>query len=984
MEFSTDAVFDGYDLNDLQDPYYPRETTLEGPVFLDTEACLCALQETPAEGRDAVWQCIGNQTQEVYEVSVGKGKWFKSVHGGNKVDLPYNDASNPPNTNEPLKYDSKEKALVPLDDDDSSLTIYDKACTGINQTTFTTAYLRAFDSLSRKEYPLGDVGPCWRPGAVPIPLVNESFWQSNGCPDGFLCQNNTINSLPQYCPPLTVCQKSRVSGAVCSFDGVNMGMGPFEPVICQTGHYCPTEDKGRTMLPCPAGSYCQPGAATPTPCPEGSSYARLAIPIAIPIAILIILDVALLLGIFLTSLRNRFRSSSKSHNGAVKKPRVTVTGRGYKQLPYERDDGTEMAPMQATYVPRSETWMGFEAALAPPGCEGGGANDLDSGLSPQLRVFVESMKKATDGAQFGLSFRYSDLSFHPKSSSRPILQNITGSIERGSLVAVMGGSGAGKSTFVNVLMGKSTNTGGSVIVNNTPRKIKRYKKLIELTVYENILHAARIRLPRTWADVDIQAHVNSVIDCLELSHVRDSLVGSIGNPVISGGQRKRASIGMELAAAPMAIFLDEPRSGLDATAAVSIMRTLKAIARLGISVIVIIHQPRMEIFELLDDLILLGNGQIIYEGPESEVQPFFENIGFHFPEHSNYGDVVTDIITGNGRPYKRSGDISKESLITYWASSRQNASIKKNHASLGRGFLLGAPRDPSMSAALKQRGAPRFKKVWLCFRRAMLQQWRAKSAFWFEMGLASLAGFLLGLAENSKKGVLFVGIYNKPFEDLSVATDLRSAPEFALLIAIAIGLVAGAPGVKVFSEELLMYRREAEAGHSRIAYFLAKAISVIPRMLFACMHFSTLILLLALPVISWGIAFVTNLAYFYCIYGLASCVSMIVRREEAPLFATMVSLIVGILSGSAPPLSQVKKWHLEWLWRLSPGVWLAEIYFGQLVEPFGHLYDVGLAADLAGFQLSWMRRNILILLAIGTVYRIIAFVGLVGAKRMRI
>lgn len=107
--------------------------------------------------------------------------------------------------------------------------------------------------------------------------------------------------------------------------------------------------------------------------------------------------------------------------------------------------------------------------------------------------------------------------------------------------------------------------------------------LPELTVYENILHSARIRLSRTWASADIKAHVDSVIDCLELSHVRNSLVGSVGKPVISGGQRKRVSIGMELAAAPMAIFLDEPTSGLDAASASSIMRTLKAIARLGIS-----------------------------------------------------------------------------------------------------------------------------------------------------------------------------------------------------------------------------------------------------------------------------------------------------------------------------------------------------------------------------------------------------------------
>jgi hypothetical protein len=174
---------------------------------------------------------------------------------------------------------------------------------------------------------------------------------------------------------------------------------------------------------------------------------------------------------------------------------------------------------------------------------------------------------------------------------------------------------------------------------------------------------------------------------------------------------------------------------------------------------------------------------------------------------------------------------------------------------------------------LKQRGAPRAKQLWLCLRRAVLQQWRTKSTFWFEMGLASLSGILLGLAQNSKHGILFKGIYNSPYDILSVATDYQSVPQLALLMAIAIGLVSGAPGVKVFSEEMLLYRREAEAGHSRIAYFLAKNLSVLPRMVFACLHFSTLILVLTAPVIPWGIAFITNLIYFYCIYGLASAVS---------------------------------------------------------------------------------------------------------------
>ncbi|KAI1748612.1 hypothetical protein F4782DRAFT_550609 [Xylaria castorea] len=988
--------------NAPQDPFLPREPSY-GPSFLDSSACLCALRQVEQGGDDddngtqgngAAWQCIGNQTQRVYEVTTGK--WFESLHGGQKVDLPIYDASNGPDTSKALTWDTGNNTFA--DADLKELSLYDGACTGINQTTFSTAFYGALAEKEAGNTPVS-AAPCWRPGGVPIEIQDATSWSATGCPLGFLCANNTVNSLPQYCPPITECQESRLSGVVCQLNGANIGMGPFEPVICQQGHYCPPELGGRKTLPCPAGTYCQPGATTPTPCavgsycPEKSIYQVFLVPLVLLLALDLIITVALIWYV----INRRFRNTREVHGLARSKGFSAIPGTmlGYKELPDETDNN-ESLQMAATYMPQgADPWAGFQAALDIPIPVDSDTEEYDQGLTPELRAFVDSMRKATDASQFGLSFTYTDLSFQPKGAAKPILQNVTGSIERGSLTAVMGGSGAGKSTFVNVLMGKTTNTGGSVTVNNIPGQIKRYKKLIgyvpqddivlpELTVYENILHSARIRLPRTWTGADIQAHVDSVIDCLELSHVRNSQVGSVGKPVISGGQRKRVSIGMELAAAPMAIFLDEPTSGLDATSASSIMRTLKAIARLGISVIVIIHQPRMEIFEMLDELILLGSGQIIYEGINKGVQEFFENVGFRFPQHANTGDVITDIITGNGRIYKTSGDISKEALIANWASSRQNAEIRNRHNSLQPDRASIRKTTAIHRGLLKQRGAPRWKQCWLCFKRAILQQWRGKSTFWFEMGLASLSGLLLGLAEKSKQGVLFKGIYTAPFQILSVATDIMSVPELALLTVIAIGLISGAPGVKVFSEEMLLYRREAEAGHSRIAYFVAKNVSVLPRMVFACLHFSTLILVLSTPIIPWGIAFATNFLYFYCIYGLSSIMSMIVRREDAPLFATMISLVAGILSGAAPPLSKVKQWHIEWLWRLSPATWLAEIYFGQMIEPFRYLYDVDLASSIAGFSLNRLWTNLLILLLIGTIYRIIAFVGLLVGTRLRV
>ncbi|KAL0777422.1 hypothetical protein CaCOL14_006940 [Colletotrichum acutatum] len=978
------------DASDLpQDPYYPQ-TDPTGPSFLDTEGCLCALQVTPAGGApEPAWQCIGDQSKgSIYTVRTGR--WFNTLNGVGNANGPINDASNPPDIEKPQRWLSGALRDSPGND---GLSVYDSACTGKNHTRFSTSFYEATAQINAGQQPYS-AAPCYRQGAVPIEIQTVESWQANGCSPGFLCENNTVNSIPQYCPPLDACQMARLASFTCNFGGKNAGMGPFEPVVCQAGNYCPEEDNGNFSIVCPAGSYCQPGAATPTPCsvgsrcPQGSSYELF----LVPLVILIIVDVLMIAGMIIYRFRKRLRDhhSNKNRRPTLKRGMSSMKAQitGYRAL--SEDTDREMLAMSATYIPnRTDSYGGgFQAALDLGSEYSVNVRRTSEMLNPQLMAFVSSMRRATDANNFGLSFSYSDLSFHPKKSSKMILRNVTGSIDRGTLTAVMGGSGAGKSTFVNVLMGKTKNTGGTVAVNSSPDKLKRYKKVIgyvpqddivlpELTVYENIVHSAKIRLPQTWSTADIESHVDSVIDCLELSHVRSSLVGSVAVPIISGGQRKRVSIGMELASAPMAIFLDEPTSGLDATAASSLMRTLKAVARLGITVIVIIHQPRTEIFENFDNLILLGNGQTIYEGPQGEVQDYFEGLGFGFPKHSNHGDVVTDIITGNGRDYKQMGEISKDSLIAYWSDHRKALAHKEGHTS-------SIMNNNGIYAAIKHRGAPLYRQAWLCLRRAMLQQYRTKAAFWAEMGLAALAGFLLGLAEHSKKGILFTGTFKEPYSILSTAVDFKSAPELALLVSIAVGLVSGAPGVKTFSEELLVHRREAEAGHNRLAYFLAKVVSVLPRMLFGCLHFTTFLFILTVPVINWGLAFLTNFFYFYCIYGLASIVSMLVRREDAPLFATMISLIVAILSGAAPPLAKVKEWHLEWLWRASPGVWLAEIYFGQLVSPFGYLYDVDSAAAATGFHLNWLWRNMGVLVGIGTIYRVVAFLAMIfGQSRRR-
>lgn len=990
--YSTDQITLSLPSTTPQDPFLPVEIPT-GPAFLDTAACLCAYRQSPVTtSYEATWECIGDQTDRITVTK--QGKWFRPIHNETIIDpyVPIWDASNGPDVEDPLMYDAVRDALAPFQSD--SLTVYNGACTGLNQTTFSTAFYRAVDEILAGLAPV-DAMPCWRgPSAVPMQIMGLDEWTRTGCYPGFLCANNTINSLPQYCPPIEKCLSGRAAGLVCQNQHLNIGMGPFEPVVCQSGYYCP--GGGTEKIACPAGHYCQVGAAQPTPCSAGSVCPKGSKSQAsyIPLVVLCVVDVCLALGMLLLPLRRR-RS---------------------RQL-------EDVAVTKILSQPKVSRILGYSS----PNLSSGSTTDVEAissedlteadDLAPQLQAFIKSMQRATEAAHFGLSFQYENLSYCPPGAPKAILHDVTGSIERGELTAVMGGSGAGKSTFINVLMGKLRNTSGLVMVNNSLAEMDSYKKLIgyvpqddivlpELSIRENIMHSAYVRLPRTWNDISVQAHVDAVINCLGLTHVQHSLVGTVGKPFISGGQRKRVSIGMELAAAPMAIFLDEPTSGLDATAASSIMRTLKAVARLGISVIVTIHQPRAEIMTMVDDLILLADGQVACHGPERFVQAHFTKLGFDIPSSENSGDIITDIITGNGRAYKTTGDVSMAWLIANSACSRTytapNATTSTLHTDMitrekkiwllppsliqfvRHGFPHQSLHDPAVLENLRYRGASRLKQTWLCLCRAMLQQWRYKSSFWSEMLLACLPALLLGLSVQSRNGMLFRGLYRGSFSILSPAIDVASAPQLSMLTGLAVGLISSAPGVRVFSEEILMQRREADAGHSQIAYFVAKVLATMPRILCACTHFSVVLLFLGRLAVPWGVVFAANLCYFWCIYGVAGLISLLAKREDAPLLATMVSLILGILCGAAPNLAQVANWKLLWLWRMSPGVWLTELYFGELVRPTGYLYQIELAAQAMGLSLDATARNLGVLLALGVAYRLMAYVALLYARRLRI
>lgn len=295
--------------------------------------------------------------------------------------------------------------------------------------------------------------------------------------------------------------------------------------------------------------------------------------------------------------------------------------------------------------------------------------------------------------------------------------------------------------------------------------------LEDLTVKENVLHAARIRLGGLWDDAKIGLHVDQILDYLGLTHVMDQRVGSIEKRGISGGERKRVSIALGIVAMPMAVILDEPTSGLDATTALSIMNLLKSLSTLGITVICAIHQPRRDIYQLLDDIIVLNLGKQIYLGETSTAHKHFETLGSVFPAGCNPADVIIDCVT----------NLPSSASHHYQGSPTDRLPTPSGDRISGSTMLMAELR-----TSFIQHKATWYRQVLLYLLCGIKQQRRQIFSLILEISTSAAAGILIGLSIYEFKGHIFQGYFRQPFGPLSSAVNYTTLPTAGVMCSLAI------------------------------------------------------------------------------------------------------------------------------------------------------------------------------------------------------
>ncbi|RRT45258.1 hypothetical protein B296_00040030 [Ensete ventricosum] len=238
-----------------------------------------------------------------------------------------------------------------------------------------------------------------------------------------------------------------------------------------------------------------------------------------------------------------------------------------------------------------------------------------------------------------------------------ILGGVSGMVSPGEMLVVLGPSGSGKSTLLSILAGRLQGKHSGAVLANGRRLTKPVLRRTgfvtqddvlypHLTVRETLVFCAMLRLPRTVAKEEKVAAAEAVMSELGLCKCADTPVGSPFVRGISGGERKRVSIGHEMLLNPSLLVLDEPTSGLDSTAASWLVTTLGGLARKGRTVVTSVHQPASRVYQMFDSVLLLSGGSCLYFGKAKDAMDYFGSVGFAPRFHVNPADFMLDLANG--------------------------------------------------------------------------------------------------------------------------------------------------------------------------------------------------------------------------------------------------------------------------------------------------------------------------------------------------
>ncbi|KAJ3320358.1 hypothetical protein HDV06_005389 [Boothiomyces sp. JEL0866] len=325
----------------------------------------------------------------------------------------------------------------------------------------------------------------------------------------------------------------------------------------------------------------------------------------------------------------------------------------------------------------------------------------------------------------------------------------------------------------------------------------------------------------------------------------------------------------------------------------------------------------------------------------------------HNPASYPYASSVADNLDPNGLLNIRNRNSSLPKL--YETVKRNTAARPKPGMELQKSLQL------ELFKLCNLRGASFIQQFSLCFKRSFTQQYRALHDFFYEMGVSILIALCLGYSLKSVRGSLYRGIFTGVLSLISPSPDELTVANTGFVFGMAICICSAPSGVNVFGPELAVFYREAAAGHNRAAYYWAKTIAAIPRLTLAALHFIGIVYCMINPMTPFWQMFLMIMLTYFGVYGVASIISILVRRENQAVLSTTVSFFPAILSGASPVI-QGANMLLQVLFTISYNRWGLELFFSGEVTPFRGLYQVdettvplyGYTVDRPGLDLAYM------------------------------
>ncbi|XP_058112108.1 pleiotropic drug resistance protein TUR2-like [Magnolia sinica] len=516
-----------------------------------------------------------------------------------------------------------------------------------------------------------------------------------------------------------------------------------------------------------------------------------------------------------------------------------------------------------------------------------------------------------------------------------LLKGVNGAFRPGVLTALMGVSGAGKTTLMDVLAGRKTDgyIEGNITISGYPKKQETFARILgyceqndihspHVTVYESLVYSAWLRLPTEVDSATRKMFIEEVMELIELTSLRESLVGLPGVNGLSTEQRKRLTIAVELITNPSIIFMDEPTSGLDARAAAIVMRTVRNTVDTGRTVVCTIHQPSIDIFEAFDELFLMKRGgEEIYIGP----------LGHHSSHLINYFEGINGIhkIKDGYNPATWMLEVS--SIAQEGILGVNFSEIYKNSDLFRRNKALIAEMSSPPAGSKDLYFSSQYSQPFITQCIACL--WKQRMSYWRNPPYTAVR-LLFTTVIALTFGTIFWDLGSKTTSQQDLFNAMGSM--YAAVLFIGVQNASSVQPV-VAVERTVFYRERAAGMYSALPYAFAQVVVEIPYILVQTLVYGVIVYAMiqfewTAAKFFWYLFFMFFTLLYFTFYGMMA-VGLTPNHDIAAIVSSAFYALWNLFAGFIIPQPRIPIWW-RWYYWACPVAWTL---YGLVTSQFGDL-----------------------------------------------